>query len=47
MKSDVEKFYEAIRAKYGNSRSWNELHPQEQITIVQICNALLDILNRN
>lgn len=45
--SDVEKFYEAIRSKYGSTRKWNELHPQEQMMVVQACNMLLDVLNRN
>lgn len=45
--SYVEKYYEAIRIKYGSTRKWSELHPQEQMMIVQSINILLDVLNRN
>lgn len=43
--SEVEKFYEAIRSKYGSSRKWNELHPQEQMLVLQSINMLLQVLN--
>lgn len=45
--SDVEKYYEAIRIKYGSTRKFSELHPQDQYAIVQSINILLDVLNRN
>ena len=43
--SDVEKYYEAIRIKYGSTRKWNELHPQEQMLVLQSVNMLLQVLN--
>lgn len=45
--SQVEQFYEAMRSKYGSTRKWSELHPQEQMMVVQACNILLDVLNRD
>jgi len=43
--SDVEQFYEAIRKKWPQpSRPWNELHPQEQMILIQAINMILQVL---
>ena len=47
MQSDVERYWEAIRAAYGSTRKWNELHPQDQMILLQAINMTLDVLNRN
>ncbi len=44
--SDVEKFYEAARAKFPGSRPWNKLEPMEQMQIVQAINFILGALTR-
>ena len=42
--SDIEKFYEALRSKFPESREWYELSVQEQHTVVAIVNSMLQIL---
>jgi hypothetical protein len=44
--SDVEKFYEAARAKFPGSRPWGQLEPMEQMQIVQAINFILGALTR-
>jgi hypothetical protein len=45
MTNDVVDFYEAIRKKWPNpTRPWNELHPQEQMMLVQAINMILQVL---
>ena len=44
--NDVEKFYEAARAKFPGSRPWHQLDPMEQIQIVQAINMLIGVLAR-
>jgi hypothetical protein len=44
--SDVEKFYAASAAKFGSTRTWQQLDPQEQMMFVQGINILLQILTR-
>ena len=44
--SDVERFYEAARAKFPGSRPWNQLDPMEQFQIVQAINIILGALTR-
>ena len=43
--SDVEKYYAAMRKHFPNSRPWEQLHPQEQMMIVQALNMTLQVLN--
>lgn len=44
--TDVEIYYEAIRKKWSHpSKPWHELHPQQQIMVVQSINLLLMVLN--
>ncbi len=42
--SDVEKFWQAVSAKFGVSRSWQELHPMEQMQVIQGINMILGVL---
>jgi hypothetical protein len=42
--SDVEKFYEAARLKCGSQRTWNQLHPQEQMMFIQAVNLINQVL---
>lgn len=44
--SDVEKYQDKISKAYGDTRSWNELTPQQQNAVIQSVNILLAILNR-
>jgi hypothetical protein len=44
--SDVERFYEAARAKFPGSRPWHQLEPMEQMHIVQAINIILGALTR-
>jgi hypothetical protein len=45
--SDVEKYWEAIRAKWGgNVPTWNKLEPMDQIRVLQSINEMLQVLNR-
>ena len=39
-KSDVERFFEAIAAKFGVQRKYHELHPMEQMQLVQAINMI-------
>ena len=45
--SDVEKFWTAVAAKFGDKRTWHELNPIEQITIVEGINTILSVLKGN
>lgn len=42
--SDVERFWNAVSAKFGNARSWNQLNQMEQMQVVQGINMILSIL---
>lgn len=42
--SDVERFWNAVSAKFGNSRSWNQLNQMEQMQVVQGINMILAVL---
>lgn len=44
MKSEIEIYWEAIAAKFGNTREWTNLHPQEQHMIIQSVNLLFAVL---
>jgi len=45
MGNDVVNFYEAIRKTWPvPTRPWNELHPQEQMMLVQAINIILQVL---
>lgn len=43
-KSDVERFFEAIAAKFGVQRKYHELHPMEQMQLVQAINMILQVV---
>lgn len=43
--SDVEKYWDAIRKHTGDTRSWNELHPNLQVMVIQSINMLLQVIN--
>ena len=43
--SEVEKYWEAIRSKTNDPRSWNDLHMQEQMLVIQSINLLLMVMN--
>ncbi len=43
--SDVEKYWDAIRAKWPTPQpSWHELAPQKQIMIIQSLNMLIAVM---
>lgn len=43
-KSDVEKFFDAIAAKFGVQKKYHELHPMEQMQLVQAINMILQVI---
>jgi hypothetical protein len=43
MLSDTERFYAAIVAKLGGTRTWEQLSPMEQHNFVQALNIMLQI----
>ena len=44
-KSDVERFYEAVAAKFGVQKKYHELHPVQQMQIVQAINMILQVVH--
>lgn len=42
-KSEVEKCYAAMAAKFNYNRAWHELHPLEQHQFVQGINLILSV----
>jgi hypothetical protein len=44
--SDVEKYYKKMQEHFPNSRPWHELHPQEQMMIIQAINMTLQVLSQ-
>ena len=42
--SDVEKFWTAVSTKFGDSRSWQQLNPMEQMQVIQGINMILGVL---
>ena len=43
-RSQVEKFYDAVAAKFGVQRKYHDLHPVEQMQLVQACNIILQVI---
>ena len=46
MNSDVSNYWEAIAAKFGDTRKWNDLTLQQQQVVIQSINALMAVLHR-
>jgi hypothetical protein len=44
--NDVEKFYEAARKHFPNARPFNQLHPMEQMQLVQAINMILSVMEK-
>lgn len=44
--SEVEAFWKAVSAKFGDNRDWDMLHPQEQQMVIHSINLLMQVLNR-
>lgn len=42
--SDVEKFFDAVAAKFGVQKKYHELHPVEQMQLVQAINMILQVI---
>jgi len=42
--SDVEKFYEAVRKNFPNSKPWHELNPMQQMQLVQGINMIIGVM---
>ncbi len=42
--SDVERFWQAVSAKFGNGRAWQQLNPMEQMQVIQGINMILGVL---
>lgn len=45
-KSKVEEYWDKISKAHGDTRTWNELTPQQQNAVIQSVNILLAVLNR-
>ena len=43
--SDVEIYWNAIAAKAGDNRKWNDLHTQLQSIVINSINQLLMVLS--
>lgn len=43
--SDVEKYWQTIATKAGDSRKWSDLGRQEQMMVVQSINLLIAVLS--
>ena len=43
-KSDVEKFYAAVAAKFGVQRKFSELNPVEVQMLCQGCSIILQVI---
>lgn len=43
-KSDVEKFFDTVAAKFGVQKKYHELHPVEQMQLVQAINMILQVI---
>lgn len=44
--SEVEKFWIAMSAKFGDNRQWHQLQPQEQHQIIMGINMILSVVAR-
>ena len=42
--SDAEKFYDAVAKKFEVQRKYHELHPMEQMQLVQAINMILQVI---
>ena len=43
-KSNVELFYDAVAKKFGVQRKYHDLHPMEQMQLVQAINMILQVV---
>lgn len=43
--SETEIFYQAIADKFGVQRKWGDLHPVEQMQIIQAINMILGVVH--
>lgn len=43
-KSDVEKYWDAVRAKFDNNTEWGQLTPNQQHAIIHSINILIGVL---
>ena len=43
--SETEIFYQAIANKFGVQRKWSDLHPVEQMQIIQAINMILGVVH--
>lgn len=44
-KSETEQFYAAVCNKMQMGTSWNELHPQHQMMVIQAINMILQVVH--
>lgn len=44
MNSDVSNYWEAVAAKFGDARKWNDLTLHQQQIVIQSINALFAVL---
>jgi hypothetical protein len=44
--SDIEKLWRKLSAKFGDNRTWHQLHPQEQHQFIQGVNMIMQTFQR-
>lgn len=42
--NDVERFYEAARKHFPDSIPWKQLHPMQQMMVVQGVNMIMEVM---
>ena len=43
--SDIEIFWNALKAKTDDAREWTDLSPNQRATIIQACNIVIGVLS--
>ena len=44
-RSEVERMWDAMAAKFGVHRKWHDLHPMEQVQAIQALNMFFNIMH--
>lgn len=44
--TEVEQYWQAIAAKFGDTRKWSDLNTNQQQVVIQSINTMLAVLHR-
>lgn len=44
-RSEVERMWDALATKFGVHRKYHDLHPMEQMQLVQVLNVLFQLMH--